>query len=178
VTLRRRLVLTMMVVVTAGLVAVDVVTFTSLRSFLVGRVDSQLSVATQQVARLVVRSEARGRPLDAAELDPHLSSTVYVEILDPSGDAIVVRPSGSGPGATPAPRLPRPLAPEPLSRLHDPGTSAVVYRPQATAVTVGSVRHTGPWWWPPDSTRFRPRCRRSRRSRWAWPSVSSRCCSS
>ena len=46
VTLRRRLVATMVVVVAMGLIAVDLVTLASLRSFLVGRVDSQLTVAT------------------------------------------------------------------------------------------------------------------------------------
>ena len=53
-TLRRRLVVTIVAVVAVGLIAVDVITLTSLHSFLYGRVDSQLTTAAHQVAALAV----------------------------------------------------------------------------------------------------------------------------
>jgi two-component system OmpR family sensor kinase len=142
VTLRRRLVLTMVGVVAVGLVAVDIITLASLRSFLIGRVDSQLAAATQQVAGLVVRAEDRGRPLSLAEVQSRVSPDVYVEILGPGGIPIMVRPSGSKQPADPAPQLPRPLPVSPLARSYDLDTSSTVYRPQASAVTVGS-KHRG-----------------------------------
>ena len=139
-TLRRRLVVTMVVVVAVGLVAVDVITLASLRSFLIGRVDSQLSAATQQVAGLVVRAEDRGRPLTQIDVQSRVSPDVYVEILDPTGTPVLVRPSGSRLPADPAPRLPRPLPVTPLSRTYDLDSSSLIYRPEASAITVGSVQ--------------------------------------
>jgi two-component system OmpR family sensor kinase len=142
-TLRRRLVATMVVVVAVGLVAVDVSTLASLRSFLVGRVDSQLTTATQQVASLVARSQDRGRPVTLSEVQQRVSPDVYVEILGPTGAPLLVRPSGSRLPADPAPFLPRPLPVHPLSRSFDFDSSTVIYRPQASALTVGSV-HADP----------------------------------
>jgi two-component system OmpR family sensor kinase len=142
VTLRRRLVITMVGVVAVGLVAVDIITLASLRSFLIGRVDSQLAGATQQVAGLVVRAEERGHPLALTEVQSRVSPDVYVEILGPGDVAILVRPSGSKLPADPAPQLPRPLMVAPLSRSYDLDTSSAVYRPQASAITVGTI-HRG-----------------------------------
>ncbi|HEY5108679.1 MAG TPA: HAMP domain-containing protein, partial [Acidimicrobiales bacterium] len=142
-TLRRRLVVTMVVVVAVGLAAVDVIALASLRSFLIGRVDSQLTASTQQVAGLVVRAQERGRPLTLSEVQSRVSPDVYVEILGPDGIPTLVRPSGSKLPADPAPRLPRPLPVSPLSRSYDLDSSSLVYRPQASAITVGSL-HRGP----------------------------------
>ena len=138
-TLRRRLVITMVAVVAVGLIAVDVITLASLRSFLVGRVDSQLMAATQQVAGLVVRAQDRGRAVNLAELQSRVSPDVYVEILGPSGTPVVIRPSGSKLSADPAPKLVHPLATSALSRSTDGDSSSLIYRPEASAITVGSV---------------------------------------
>ena len=140
-TLRRRLVVTMVGVVAVGLMAVDIITLASLRSFLIGRVDSQLAAATQQLAGLAVRAEDRGHPLALAEVQSRVSPDVYVEILGPDGIPILVRPSGSKLPADPAPQLPRILTVSPPSRSHDLDTSSAVYRPQANAVTVGTIQH-------------------------------------
>ncbi|HEX7442341.1 MAG TPA: HAMP domain-containing sensor histidine kinase, partial [Acidimicrobiales bacterium] len=143
-TLRRRLVITMVAVVAVGLVAVDVITLASLRSFLVGRVDSQLMAATQQVAGLVVRAEDRGRTVNLAELQSRVSPDVYVEILGPSGTPVVIKPSGSKLSADPAPRLVHPLPTSALSRSTDGDSTSLIYRPEASAITVGSVTRRVP----------------------------------
>jgi two-component system OmpR family sensor kinase len=140
VTLRRRLVVTIVVLVAVGLVSVDVITLASLRSFLVGRVDSQLTSATQQVAGLVVRALNHDRPLNLGEIQSHVSPDVYVEIFDAKGDPLIVRPSRSGLADDPAPRLPHPLPVSPLSRNTDIDSPSLIYRPQASATTVGSVQ--------------------------------------
>ena len=138
-TLRRRLVITMVAVVAVGLIAVDVITLASLRSFLVGRVDSQLMAATQQVAGLVVRAQDRGRSVNLAELQSRVSPDVYVEILDASGTPVVIKPSGSKLSADPAPILVHPLPTSALSRSTDGDSSSLIYRPEASAITVGST---------------------------------------
>ncbi len=135
-TLRRRLVATMVVVVAMGLIAVDLVALASLRSFLVGRVDSQLTVATHQVAGLVARDQNRHEPVTEGQIQGRISPDVYVELLDPRGVPIVVRPSGTRLEADPAPRLPDKLPVRPLAADYDYEPST--YRPSAAAVTVGS----------------------------------------
>jgi two-component system OmpR family sensor kinase len=59
-TLRLRLLLLLVVLVAAGLVISDVVTYTSLRSFLVTQVDNQLKVATFPVGRSLLAPPANG----------------------------------------------------------------------------------------------------------------------
>jgi two-component system OmpR family sensor kinase len=149
VTLRRRLVVTMAAVVAVGLIVVDVITLASLQSFLVGRVDSQLALATHQVAGLVVRDQNRGEPVTALQIQERISPDVYVELLNPSGVPIVVRPSGTRLEADPPPRLPATLPVRPLAADYDYEPST--YRPSAAATTIGSGRegtgrhaHLGP----------------------------------
>ena len=142
--LRRRLVVTMALVVAVGLVAVDVITLTSLRSYLYGRVDSQLTTAAHQVAALDARADRRGVPITALGIRERVSPDVYVLVLDPAGVPVVTRPSGSSLQADPPPRLPVPLPVRPLSGTLDTAPDSQVYRPAASAVTVGSsIRRAG-----------------------------------
>jgi hypothetical protein len=60
VRLRRRLVATMIVLVALGLAAVDVITLSSLHSYLYGRVDDQLASASQLVSRFVHHADQHG----------------------------------------------------------------------------------------------------------------------
>jgi len=139
VTLRRRLVVTMVALVAVGLIAVDVITLTSLHSFLYGRVDSQLTTAAHQVAALELRAQVRGQPVTAREISERVSPDVYVEVLDRRGVPGVVKPSGSSLQADPRPRLPDPLPVRPLSGNYDVDVPSQVYRPATSAITVGAV---------------------------------------
>ena len=136
-TLRRRLVITMVAVVAVGLLVVDVITFTSLQSFLVGRVDSQLALATHQMAGLVAHDQNRGEAVSAGQIQGRISPDVYVELLNPGGGPIVERPSGTRLQADPAPRLPATLPVRPLAADYDFEPST--YRPSAAAMTIGSA---------------------------------------
>ena len=71
-TLRLRLLLLMVGIVTAGLVISDVVTYNALRSFLITRVDQQLEAAAFPVGRALLSSSGLGLPVPAA---PPTSST-------------------------------------------------------------------------------------------------------
>jgi two-component system, OmpR family, sensor kinase len=80
VTLRLRLSLTLVAVVAIGLIVSDVVTYSSLRSFLARRVDQQLQTALNPTLHLLVSSD----PNDARGLTPG----TYAELFNSSGQSI------------------------------------------------------------------------------------------
>jgi two-component system OmpR family sensor kinase len=90
VTLRLRLLLLLVVIVAAGLVISDVVTYTSLRSFLLTQVDNQLKVATFPVSRSLSASSGSG-------------STGLPASVPANGT-----PATSAPATTPTTRVPGP----------------------------------------------------------------------
>ncbi|MBV8462181.1 MAG: HAMP domain-containing histidine kinase, partial [Acidimicrobiales bacterium] len=95
-TLRLRLLLTVVITVVAGLVISDVVTYNALRSFLVTRVDQQLDAAAYPVGRALLSSSGLGPRLPGA---PPLGPG--------TGAAIPTRAGGRGlpfPGARPGGR--------------------------------------------------------------------------
>lgn len=140
-TLRRRLVVTIVAVVAVGLVAVDLIALTSLHSFLYGRVDSQLTTAAHEVAALAVRDEKRNQAMTAQQVRERVSPDVYVLLLDSAGTPTVVKPSGSSLQADPLPRLPQPLPVRPLAPGGDVDQPSQAYRPASSAVTVDSTQH-------------------------------------
>ena len=143
-TLRRRLIATMVLLVAVGLAAVDVVTLSSLHSYLYGRVDAQLDASSDLVQQFVLHTDERDKPIDVAEIQTRVSPDVYVEVLDAGGQVVVSRPSGTKAQADPPPRLPSPLPVRPalsadaLSRRHGS------YLPDADAVNVQSTVRNGP----------------------------------
>ena len=93
--LRHKLVATMIVLVALGLVAVDVITLNSLHTYLYGRVDDQLSNASQMVSRFVTHADKRGFVLTPGALASRVSPDIYVELIDGNGTVAVARPSGT-----------------------------------------------------------------------------------
>ena len=142
-TLRQRLVVTIVAVVAVGLVAVDLIVLTSLHSFLYGRVDSQLTTAAHQVSALTRRAELAGQPVTATQIRQRVSPDVYVVLLGPDGVPGVSAPSGSRFQADPPPRLPAALPVHPLGGGYDVDQPSQAYRPASSAITVGSSVHTG-----------------------------------
>ncbi|MHB1712664.1 MAG: sensor histidine kinase, partial [Acidimicrobiales bacterium] len=143
-TLRRRLVATMIILVALGLTAVDVITLSSLRSYLYGRVDDQLNGAHALVQRFVLRADRRGIPITAEELDSRISPEVYVEILNGAGRIILSRPSGSTTAFDPAPRLPKMLPVQPPLSARRLTESHGSYHPDAASISVTSNPGHGP----------------------------------
>ena len=139
--LRRRLLVTMIGLVAVGLAALDLVTLTSLHSYLYGRVDDQLSASSHQMASFVNRAHQRGFTITSASINTHADPEVYVEVLGPSDRVVVSRPSDTLGGTDPAPDLPTTLPILPSG--HATGTSAhhagQAYRPTSGSVTVGSA---------------------------------------
>ncbi len=142
-TLRRRLVVTMIGLVAFGLAAVDIITLTSLHSYLYGRVDDQLSAASHQMASFVSRADSRAFAITPASIGTHVGPDVYVELIDPTHHVVIARPSDSLGGKDPAPELPASL-PIATSQHTVAGRPDQAYRPASDSVTVASVGGRGP----------------------------------
>ena len=139
--IRRRLIATMIVLVALGLVAVDVVTYSSLRSYLYGRTDDQLSVAQDQVDASFLHAKSHGLPLTAETVGRVVSPEVYVQILDTAGKPVLIRPSGSKLHQDPAPSLPAKLPVRPPFTRRELVRGS--YRPDAASVNVPSLSSSG-----------------------------------
>ena len=141
--LRRRLLVSMIALVALGLAAVDIITLTSLHSYLYGRVDDQLATASHQMVNYVIRSENRNFAVTPGSIGAHVGQDIYVELIAPSNHVIVARPSDTQSSVDPRPVLPAilPVLPD---RDPVPARAAHAYRPSSGSVTVGSVGGHGP----------------------------------
>ena len=133
--LRRRLTLAMAVLLVIGLGVADVVTYTSLRSFLYGRLDSQLAFAQRASVRYLVLAHRRGRTVRSEAIGDRLNPDVYVVILGHDGAVIASRPSGPTLRPDPPPVVPRSVRLSP-----EIGTARGPYRPNPYNFTLPS-RH-------------------------------------
>jgi two-component system OmpR family sensor kinase len=141
--LRRRLVATMIALVAVGLAVVNVVTLTSLQSYLDGRLDDQLATVSVQTVALVQRATVKHFTITPSVLATHISPDLFVA-LRPSSGPTVVRLAESAGQVIPPPVLPSPL---PIgrtspSRLRTKAGQA--YRPNPSSVNVPAVGGHGP----------------------------------
>ena len=139
--IRRRLIAIMIVLVALGLVAVDVVTYSSLHSYLYGRTDDQLGVAQDQVDASYLHAKSHGLALSAATVGRVVSPEVYVEILNSTGNPVLVRPSGSKLYQDPPPKLPAKLPVRPPFTRRELVRGS--YRPDSASVNVPSSSSSG-----------------------------------
>ena len=142
--LRRRLLVSMIALVAVGLAAVDIITLTSLHSYLYGRVDDQLAAASHQMANYVLRSEDRNFAVTPRSIGTHVGPDIYVELIDPSNHVIVARPSDTQANVDPTPVIPATLPIRPDTDARTPSRPARAYGPSSGSVTVGSVGGHGP----------------------------------
>jgi two-component system OmpR family sensor kinase len=107
VSLRLKLLIAVIVLVFAGLTVADVVTYTSLRSFLFQRVDQQLKASPRSVA-FALNQAAHGEPPgrnDLASLPPG----TFGEVRDAGGTILTKKSFVYGPSAPAEPDLRAPL---------------------------------------------------------------------
>jgi two-component system OmpR family sensor kinase len=142
--LRQRLVVIMIVLVALGLSAVDAFTLHSLATYMYGRVDAQLDAASDQIVSFASRADARGFAMTPDAISARVSPDLYVEIIDPRGHVMVVKPSVSGSTADPPPRLPVPLPVRPAPDVTRTTVANQPYQPDSAAQTIGSVGRNGP----------------------------------
>ena len=93
--LQRRLVAVMSILLVVGLVVADVVTYVSVRSFLYGRADDTLASSEALAFNYVAFATENRTALSASDLSRHVSPDVYVLIISHSGKVVISRPSGS-----------------------------------------------------------------------------------
>jgi len=139
--LRWRLVATLIVVVALGLAALDIITLNSLRSYLYGRVDAQLTSANDQISDFVDRAAVSRHVVTPQSIADHVSPDIYFLLIGPDRTR-VARAPGSDSQVTPPPQLPEPLPALPQARVRSAAHTVHVdrtYRPTAGALTVGSV---------------------------------------
>ena len=137
--LQRRLIAVMAVLMVIGLAVTGIVTYMSVRSFLYGRADDTLAASEGLAFDYLTYPGPRSTPVTAAQLARHVSPDAYVVITDRYGNVVMQRPSGSPSKPDPAPILsaaiPVQLVPE---TEHDHfGRYAGTFRPDPDAVIVG-----------------------------------------
>ena len=142
-TLHRRLTLTMAVLLVIGLAVADVVTYTSLHSFLYGRLDAQIDASQSLAARYLEFTSSRpGRQPTANRVDERVSPDVYVLLVGLDGKVQLTRPSGPPSHPNPEPVLPASLRSH-AKKVHDTDHDEGVYRPDPNAFVLYGRPGTG-----------------------------------
>jgi len=140
VSLQRRLVAVLSILLVVGLLVADIVTYVSVRSFLYGRADDTLASSETLAFNYVAYDTEHKKALSAADLSRHVSPDVYVLIISPKGKVLVSRPSGSPTKPDPTPLLSAsiPAQRSPDVRTREFGRFGGTFRPNPNAVIVGS----------------------------------------
>jgi two-component system, OmpR family, sensor kinase len=139
VNLHRRLVAVMAILLVVGLGVADFVTYASVRSFLYGRADAELSSSELVAVDYLSDAAAHQKPVTAAYLSHRVSPDLYLLVVDAQGRTILSRPSGSPDRPDPKPTLLSTIpveGPVPVTNPHF-GRHAGTYRPDPAAVVVG-----------------------------------------
>jgi two-component system OmpR family sensor kinase len=159
VSLRRRLTLSMAIVLVVALVVASAVTYSSLRSFLYGRIDDQIDGAQLQAYNfltsvyapdgLLARAQTHGlsagrvRTIEETDLDKRVSPDVYVLVLSRSGKVLLGVASGPPGKPDPQPVVPASLRPQSVPRSHHYGAFGGAYSSEPNSADVGSVGNSG-----------------------------------
>jgi two-component system OmpR family sensor kinase len=100
-TLRLRMTLVLVAIVAMGLVAADVITYTTLHSYLTGQVDNQLTEAVRPLGQELVRRVDGAAGLFQPEInDPIVPPGTFAELRDQSGTVLIVGGLAYGSGPT------------------------------------------------------------------------------
>ena len=103
--LQKRLVAVVALLLVIGLAVADVVTYASVRSFLYGQADNTLAQSESLGFNYLNYAAERGVPITQADLSRRISSDVYVILLNRNGKVMFTRPSGSATRPDPSPIL-------------------------------------------------------------------------
>jgi two-component system, OmpR family, sensor kinase len=140
--LQKRLVALVALLLVLGLVVADVVTYTSVRSFLYGQADNTLAQNESLGFNYVTYAAERGLPVSKVSLSRRVTADVYVQLLDRAGRVVMTRPSGPAARPDPAPILTKDIpvqqVPDIDSRVRV-GRYAGTFRPDPDAVVLGST---------------------------------------
>src|SRR6185437_3345272 len=139
--LQRRLVAIVALLLVLGLVVADVVIYASVRSFLYGQADNTLAQNEALGFDYLTFVSSRNVGVTQADLSRRVSSDVYLLLLDRGGKVILSRPSGSPTRPDPSPILTKDIpvqqVPDIYGRVHV-GRYAGTFHPDSNAVVLGS----------------------------------------
>ncbi len=139
--LQKRLVALVALLLVVGLLVADLAIYTSVRSFLYGQADNTLVQNEALGFEFLAYAEQHAVAVDRASLSRHVSPEVYLTLLDDKGRVILRRPSGSPTRPDPAPVLTKSL---PVQRVPDTGRRSKVgryagtFHPNPDAVVLAS----------------------------------------
>jgi two-component system OmpR family sensor kinase len=140
--LQKRLVAVVALLLVVGLVVADVVTYASVHSFLYGQADNTLAQNESLGFQYLTYAAERGLPVNEANLSRRISADVYVQLMNHSGHVVLSRPSGPIAKPDPAPILTKDIpvqqVPDIDSRVRV-GRYAGTFRPDPDAVVLGST---------------------------------------
>jgi two-component system, OmpR family, sensor kinase len=140
--LQKRLVAVVALLLVLGLLIADVVTYAEVRSFLYGQADNTLAQNESLGFQYLSYAAQRDLPANRADLSRRITADVYVQLLDHSGHVILSRPSGPVAKPDPAPILTKDI---PVQQVPDidgrvrVGRYAGTFRPDPDAVVLGST---------------------------------------
>ncbi len=140
--LQKRLVAVVALLLVLGLVVADVVTYASVRSFLYGQADNTLAQNEALGFNFLTYAAARSVPVTESELSRRVSSDVYLVLLDRSDLVLLRRPSGSTTRPDPAPILTQSIPVQQVPDIYKRvrvGRYAGTFRPDADAVVLRSA---------------------------------------
>ncbi|HEX4161866.1 MAG TPA: HAMP domain-containing sensor histidine kinase, partial [Acidimicrobiales bacterium] len=138
----KRLVAVVALLLVIGLLVADVVTYASVRSFLFGRADSTLAQNEGLAFNYLEFASVHGLRVSGQALSRRVSTDVYVIVLNPQGQVVVRRPSGSATHPDPAPELTRSIPVQQVPDIDRPqnsvhaGRYAGTFHPDANAVVL------------------------------------------
>jgi two-component system OmpR family sensor kinase len=140
VSLQRRLVAVMALLLVTGLAVADIATYAAVRSFLYGRADSTLASSESLAFKYMTFAAAHHDAVTSAELTRRVTPDVYVVVTDPSGHVVVSRPSGSPTHPDPVPVLSKSIPVQQVVNVNSDhfGRHGGAFRPDPNAVVVGS----------------------------------------
>jgi two-component system, OmpR family, sensor kinase len=138
--LQQRLVAAVALLLVVGLAVVDLVTYTSVHSFLYGQADDTLDQQEALAFNYLQIAAVRHEHVTRAELSHRVGTNVYLILLDPQGHVAVESPSGSPSKPDPAPVLTHSMPVQQVPDLYrrHPGRSAGTFRPDPNSVTLAA----------------------------------------
>lgn len=140
--LRRLIMATVAVLLALGLLVAGWITYSSLRSYLYGRLDAQLDAAQVQTTRSLHFLAHHARKIDYRTVGARISPDVYLVVVDPAGRIILSVPSGGPLHPDPVPILPSPIRTERGIKLTF-NRSRGTYRPNPDAFEMRAVGASG-----------------------------------
>ena len=140
--LQKRLVAVVALLLVLGLLVADLVTYAEVRSFLYGQADNTLAQNESLGFQYLTYAAQRELPVNQSNLSRRVSADVYVQLLDRAGHLVLSRPSGPIAHPDPAPILTKDIpvqqVPDIDSRVRV-GRYAGTFRPDPDAVVLGST---------------------------------------